>query len=126
MRGVKTKTSGRWKQLSLSLVLFVLFLVALNSVYGVYQKKESANNFLTKMNEEAKDLKEREAFLNNELQKLETEEGLKFEIKKKLNVALSGESVAIIVSETKATSTKLSEPSSFQQLKNFFKNLFDQ
>lgn len=125
MRGVKTKNSGKWKQVSLSLLLLFLFLVALNSVYGVYQKKKNAKEFLARMNEEARVLVEREAFLNNELQKLETEEGLKFEIKKKLNVAEVGESVAIIVPEPVSTSTKFSEPSSFQQLKNFFSKLFD-
>lgn len=125
MRGVKTKNSGRWKQMSLSLFLFLLFLLALNSVYGVYQKKKNAKEFLARMNEEARVLVEREAFLNNELQKLETEEGLKFEIKKKLNVAEVGESVAIIVPEPLSTSTKLSEPSSLEQLKAFLKNLFD-
>ena len=70
-------------------------------------------------------LTNRGEFLADSFKKLETQEGLKFEIKKKLNVALSGESVAIIVEEPKPTSTTVSKTTSWQQLKNFFKNLFD-
>jgi cell division protein FtsB len=125
MRGVKTKTNSKWKRFGIFLILFLLCIVLLNSVYGVYQKKKNAEDLLSRMQTEVSTLKQKETYLTEALQKLEMVEGIKFEIRKKLNVAEAGESVAIIVEEPKATSSKSFSPSSFQQLKNFFQDLFD-
>lgn len=125
MRGVKTKNSGRFKQVGLSVLLFILFSVTLNSAYGVYEKKRDAELALNKMQQDLVELEERETFLTESLGELSTEEGLKFEIKKKFNVAQVGESVALIVDDTNTTTTPNTSLSSWQKFKSFFKNLFD-
>lgn len=125
MRGVKTKSSGKWKTFSVFVALSLLLLVLLNSVHNVYKKKKEAEDALTRMYNDMNALKDREARLTNSIQKLSTQEGLEFEIKKKLNVAQAGESVALIVEENPASSSKpISNLSAWQKVKNFFSNLF--
>ncbi len=125
MRGIKTKASGKWKRLAIFLTLTFVLVFLLNSVSKVYRKKQNAEEALARMQGEVKTLEERENFLKESLARLGTEEGLKFEIRKKLNVAEVGESVAIIVSEEEASSTKLLEPSLWQKIKTFVSDLFE-
>ena len=125
MRGVKSRDSEKWKKLAIFLVLLLLFGVLLNSVRKVYKKKESAEKALARMQSEVQTLTEREKFLEDSLLRLSTDEGIKFEIKKKLNVAEVGESVAIIVESDESVTTPSSSISPWQRLKNFFSDLFN-
>lgn len=107
------------------LILLVVFGLILNSVRKVYIKKREAEKALALMQKEAKDLADREIYLERSLQRLETEEGIKFEIRKKLNVAEVGESVAIIVDEEKFVKDNSIKNSAWQKLKSFFVGWFD-
>lgn len=124
MRGVKTRAGNKWKKLGVFLILILLFIVLLNSVNNVYKKKKGAEEVLSRMQGEVKVLTEREEYLKESLERLATTEGIKFEIRKKLNVAEVGESVAIIVTEEKDSSTKLLKTSPWQKFKNFWTELF--
>ena len=119
MRGVKTRESGKWKRLIIFLILLIIFGVLLNSVRKVYKKKESAEKALVKMNADLKELEERGQFLEDSIEKLGTSAGLDFEIRKKLNVAASGEMVAIIVEEEQSVTTSNQKISPWQKFKNF-------
>ncbi len=124
MRGIKTRTDGQWKRIAIFIVLSIVLLVALNAVRKVYNRRQAAEDLLARITVEAQNLEARKKYLEDSLRKLETSEGLEFELRKKLNVAEVGESVAIIVTEEgSAGSTKL-ELSVWQQLKDAFKNLF--
>lgn len=125
MRGVKTRESGKWKKISIFLILLAVSVFLLNSVNNVYQKKKEADKALARMKEQVLELQNREEYLAGSLERLKTEEGLKFEIRKKLNVAEAGESVAIIVDEEKEASTTSKSISSWQKFKNFFGSLFE-
>ena len=125
MRGVKTSGDHRWKRAVIFAVLLLVFGVLLNSVYKVYQKKNNAEEALARMQAELQELEERRSFLTDSLTKLATEEGLKFEIKKKLNMAEVGESIAIIVEEENEPAESGFSASAWQKLKDLFKNLFD-
>jgi len=125
MRGVKTKDKELRKRLAIFLVLLIIFGVLSNSVRKVYNKKENAEKALARMEEEQKQLELRKIFLENSLERLETEEGIKFEIRKKLNVAQAGESVAIIVDENNIASTAPPSTSTWSKIKNFFGRLFE-
>jgi cell division protein FtsB len=125
MRGVKTSRGGGWKRAGAFLVLLIVFGVLLNSVRNVYKKKVGAEKALSQVQSEIKDLEDRQKFLTESLARLDTQEGLKFEIRKKLNVAEAGESVAIVVDEETSSSTPPSSISSWQKLKNFFTGLFE-
>jgi cell division protein FtsB len=123
MRGIKSKESGKWKRLAVFLILLLVFGVLLNSVRKVYQKKQAVQEVLARMEKEMFNLENRDKYLKDSLQKLTTQEGIELEIRKKLNVAQAGESIAIIVDEEQpaaATNTKIS---TWQKIKDFFTEL---
>ncbi|MCL4387329.1 hypothetical protein M1307_02955 [Patescibacteria group bacterium] len=124
MRGIKSKKENKWKRIAVFIALILVFGFLLNSVRKIYNKKEEAQKVMARMEEEKAKLKEREKFLNDSLARLETTEGLKFEMRKKLNVAEVGESVAIIVNEEQTSSASNSEISPWQKLKDFLVGLF--
>ncbi len=105
--------------------LLIIIVVLLNSITKVYQKKKEAGEVLARMQQEQETLIDREQFLSESLKRLSTEEGLEFEIRKKLNVAKVGESVAIIVDETESSPDSSPNPSLWQKIKNFFSGLFE-
>ncbi len=124
MRGIKTKESGQWKRWVVFLFLVLVFGVLMNSVRKVYNKKVGAEEALAKMNEKVYELQNREKELSDSLERLKTQEGLEFEMRKKLNVAEVGESVAIIVEDEVSTTPVVVKLSTWQKFKNFWSNIF--
>ena len=124
MRGIGNKKENKWKKLAIFLILILVFGVLMNSVRKVYNKKEEAQKLLVRMEKEKAELEAREKFLKESLTKLATKEGFDFEIRKKLNVAEEGESVAIIVDEEQTASASNLQISPWQKLKDFFIRLF--
>jgi cell division protein FtsB len=124
MRGIKSKDGGKWKRVGLFFLLFIILCVLANSVRKVYNKREEAKQTLVRMETEVKDLANRQNFLAASLQRLNTAEGVAFEMRKKLNVAEAGESVAIIVEGNKDIPVQKAEISSWQKFKNFVVDLF--
>lgn len=125
MRGIKTRGQGKWKRLGIFLILLLIFGALLNSVRKVYNKKAGAEKALARMQAEIKTLEDRQKFLENELDRLATDEGVKFEIRKKLNVSEAGESVALIINEDASAPALPPSLSVWQKLKNFFVWLFE-
>lgn len=124
MRGIKTKSNDKWKKLVVFFVLLLILILLINSVFKVYQKKKEAKITLEKMQADIESLKEREEILIKSIQRLETEEGIKFEMRKKLNVAEVGESVAIVVESAEDGPLPYPEQSILEKIKNFFQNIF--
>jgi cell division protein FtsB len=124
MRGIKNKESNKWKKLSVFLILLIVLVVLLNSVKNVYQKKQAAQEALSRMEKEMGDLENRDKFLKESINKMATKEGIEFEMRQKLNVAAAGEKVAIIVDEETPPSVQSLSLSSWQKIKNFFIDLF--
>lgn len=106
------------------LALLLVFGFLLNSVRKIYNKKEEAQKVMTRMEEEKNKLEERGKILKESLARLATTEGLKFEIRKKLNVAEVGESVAIIVNEEQIPTAPNPPVSLWQKIKDFLVELF--
>ncbi|KKP81246.1 MAG: hypothetical protein UR80_C0005G0004 [Parcubacteria group bacterium GW2011_GWB1_35_5] len=125
MRGIKTKSKIRWRRAAIFVALFIIFIILLNSVNRVYKKKKEVEKALTQMQSEMVALEDRNEFLKNSLEKLKTKEGVEFEIRKKLNVAEVGESVAIIVEGEEVPNTPKLEVSTWQKIKDFFGGLFE-
>lgn len=124
MRGVKTKENTKWKRIGLFLLVFLVMILLLNSVKNVYKKKIEAEETLARMNSEVAELQDRKNDLNQSLERLKTEEGMKFEMRKRLNVSEHGESVAIIVNDESKNSVK-TEKTFWQKTKDFFANLIN-
>ena len=125
LKGLKNRESEKWKKIAIGLALILLLGLLINSVTKVYKKKKEAEKVLVRMESQAAELKERDEFLRDSLEKLSTEEGIEFEIRKKLNVAEAGEGVAIIVEEESTTSAPSAKISPWQKFKNFFVELFE-
>lgn len=125
LKGLKNRESEKWKKIAIGLALILVLALLINSVTKVYKKKKEAEKVLVRMESQAAELKKRDEFLRDSLEKLSTEEGIEFEIRKKLNVAEAGEGVAIIVEEEPATSTPSAKISPWQKLKKFFNDLFE-
>jgi len=124
MRGVKTKSKLVRKKFGVFLVLLLVLLVLTNSVRKVYKKKIDSEKALVKMDADIKTMEDRKKYLASSIKRLSTTEGIKFEIRKKLNVAEAGESVAIIVNREETASSTPKAESSWQKIKGFFKGIF--
>lgn len=120
MRGIKSRGENNTKKIFIFVILLVISLLLLNSVYKVYRKKVNAKQALVVMQQELQALKEREIFLKDSLNRLETREGMEFELRQKLNVALEGERVAIIVDENEEKDKSVEEKSLWQKIKSTF------
>jgi hypothetical protein len=125
MRGIKTKDSGKWKRFGIFLALFLVLGFLLHSVSNVYKKKKDAEEILVRMEKEKTALQERSKNLEETLQRLGTQEGIDFEIRKRFNVAGAGEGVAIIVEENQTASSSNKTESAWQKFKNFFIDWFN-
>lgn len=124
MRGVKRKNEDDWKKYAVFCLLLLLLVVLSNSTRKVYNKKVETEKVLARMQEESGQLEERKKILEENLSRIQTDEGLEFEIRKKFNVARAGESVAIIVEEESTTTTSDVSPSLWQKFKNFLSGIF--
>jgi hypothetical protein len=124
MRGLKNRGENRLKMGAIFCLLFLIFVVLTNSVYKVYKKKVNAEETLVRMQQDITDLEKRQQELKSSLQRLETADGMAFEMRKKLNVAEVGESVAIIVDEEESKPADNVELSIWQKFKNFVVELF--
>ncbi len=121
MRGIKYKKENKIKRVLLFLFFAVVFVLLLGSIFRVYEKRRNAELALIEMQNELALLEEREKSLISSLGRLETEEGMKFELRSKLNVALQGEGVAIIVDEKSIKEEIKTPPKTFwQKVKEFF------
>ena len=120
MKSLRSRDHTKWKRLGIFLLLFLVFGVLSNSVRKVYNKKESAEKALTRMDQDVKELEDRKSYLETSIARLGTSEGIKLEIKRKLNVSEPGERVAIIVDDSVSSTTETSEPSFWQKIKNLF------
>lgn len=125
MRGIKTKQSGKWRRVVLFYFLAVVLIMLLNSLFNVYEKKKGAEEALVKMQADLQELGEREEHLDSYLNRLSTQEGVEFEVKRKFNVAEAGESVAIIVDEQTNPQDSEAPQTKWQRFKGFWGGLFD-
>lgn len=96
------------------LILFVLLLA--KSVFGLYVKNRESIAARNASETKLQALKDREASLKEEINRLENNEGMEWEIRDKFNVTKPGENVVIIVPDDEATSTP--------PQKGFFSRLF--
>ena len=125
MRGIKSRGIERWKRLGVFIFLLLILLILLNSVRKVYNKKQNAEEALARMQTDVTKLEGREQDLKASESRIESSEGLEFELRKKFSVARPGESVAIVVESEDASSTLSLTDSLWQRFKNFFTDLFE-
>ncbi len=79
------------------LILFFIFSILLKSVYSSYVKKNGVEQEQQKLDNKYNELLKRKQFLEKNINRLTTEEGVKEEIKKNNNVGENGEIIIRIV-----------------------------
>jgi cell division protein FtsB len=123
MRRNKDKNENL-KKIASVVVLSVIFVVLVGSVYRVYSKEKMTREALEKAQNELAETGERKEFLTASIGRLQTEEGMEFELRKKFNVSEAGERVAIIVEEQATGTVNSFEKTFWQKMKDFFGELF--
>ncbi len=84
-------------------VLFVLVVLFCRGVWNVYQKEKFSRDGLAVAEKKYADLSVRKDFLESQIQKMKTEEGLEEEIRNKFSVTKKGEVSVLIVDSSSST-----------------------
>ncbi len=121
MRTGRFKDKYNLKALGVFFVLFLVCVVSVRSVWRVYQKYHGARETFGRMQNEIVTLENRKEELSEEISELYTNEGLSFELRKKLNVSLRDEQVAIIVQSENETVEPGGDDSWWEKFKNWFR-----
>jgi cell division protein FtsB len=102
-------------------VLFILILFFARASWQLYKKeRESAANAVQSQNALNR-LEDRQKVLNDEIARLQTDEGVEEEIRAKYGVSKPGEQVLIIVDDKKATTTEEKPKETWwQKVKSWF------
>ena len=103
--------------------LFLLFPVILlgRGVWNLYSKEQNVKDELANLLTQQSELQNRHSFLEGQIEKLQTSEGLEYELRKKFGVARAGEQVVVIVDEKEqATPVATSTEGFWQKLKALF------
>ena len=104
--------------------LFVIFVLVLKGVWNIYVKERLAIADKIDRVEDIASLKSRKLFLENELNRLKTENGVEREIREKFNVKKEGENVAVIIYAT-TTEEGIEKGSSIvKNLTSWFNGIF--
>ncbi len=103
------------------IVLGVLLLVVVRSTWIVYQKKKESEVQESISMHNVEELRTRNAELQSQIDRIQTDSGIEAEIRSKFNVAKDKENIVILLDDT-ATSTATStvKTSFWSKIKNFF------
>jgi cell division protein FtsB len=102
-------------------VLLIILVILIKAVFGIYQKEKLTRDNLDKAEAEYLELEDRDAFLQKEIDSLNTQGGMEKAVRERFGVAKEGEKVIILLDEKKVPDTKVKEGKGFW---NWFKGLF--
>jgi cell division protein FtsB len=101
--------------------LVVIALYSLYSTYTVYKKKQESAQDVIKAEQQLIALSAKNTVLLEDIDRLQTEEGLEAEIRSKYSVAKGSEHVVVLVEEERvAASTTIEKKSRWAKIKGFF------
>ncbi len=108
---------------SVLVVLFIILLLLLRAVWGVYTKQQISANYLGREEREYNKMISRQKELAAAVEFLKTDKGVESEIRTKFRAVKDGEAVAVIIDEDAPTSTPIqatSTPSFWKRIVGFF------
>ena len=107
------------------IALLVVFVVLAKGTWNIYMKEREAELSRVDTDNQVASLTSRQAFLENEVAKLKTENGIEREIREKYDVAKPGEQVFVIVkSTTTSETTDMPQQSFSQRFGSWFSSFF--
>ena len=114
----KTPKLKRPLRYSIPALIGIAFLVVLlaRATIGVYHKEAESHRNLAAVSAEFKMLQERHEVLKRETNKLNTQEGIEQEIRKKFQVAKPGESLLVVVDKPLPPSAEKDEAGFFSKM----------
>ncbi len=98
-------------------ILIIINVMLIKSVWGLYNKAQASTTAKETSEKELKSLLDRKAFVESEIDRLKTPEGMEGEIRRKFNVARPGEEMVIVVNEIQVPETPIKE--------TFFQNMIN-
>lgn len=107
MRELQQKQKAKQRLYSLPVLgaLTVVLLLIMNGTYNVWKKKHESSLHVIELQTRVESLKARELELQANISRLQTDDGIDTEIKKKYSVSKEGEHVVVIVDPKTATTT---------------------
>jgi len=81
------------------LILALVFVAILKGSINVYKKQKLSRDTLRKADSELLELRERQEFLNEEIDSLNTKDGVEATLRERFGVAKEGEGVIILLDE---------------------------
>ena len=97
----KEKSNSFWHSPLTLVVLFLFLIVFAYNLIGLIEKDRDTVEKKSLMLDEIDSLKKREIMLNNDINKLNTDEGIEDTIREKYQVAKPGEKMVVIVDDKK-------------------------
>jgi len=89
----------------MTLVLAVLVVVVGRAAWGVFHKDRNSQNALDKTRAEASKLEQRKSFLEDDIDRLNTVEGVEEEIRETFGYGKEGEQLLVVVPNMAASTT---------------------
>lgn len=93
----KRQIRGRIYSKTTTVLLFILLLLLCKAVVSIYNKQVESRNLRDESLVRLSESKDRQNMIENEMKKLQTDEGIEEEIRTKFNVIKPSEHMAIIV-----------------------------
>lgn len=107
-----------------TLVFLVIGIALLsNAVWGVYKKQDMTKDNLDKVATSLESLRGREAMLQSEIDRLQTQSGIEEEVREKYGLIKPGEEVIIMVNKEGGSDSALDDEKAdfWQKVKEWFK-----
>lgn len=96
-------------------IFFVVVLILLFSTFNVWRKKVESQKLTEASELKVSELEARKVFIDDQIVKLNTEEGVEEEIRSKFSVAKEGERVVVVVNDNTEDDTKIETDKSLWQ-----------
>lgn len=97
-----------YSKITLLILLVIIFFLG-RAVYNVYQKERFSRENLAMINEKQAGLLDRKSFLDDQIERLKTDEGVEAEIRNKFSVIKPGEVSVVIVDRTSSSKENIKE-----------------
>ena len=106
-----------WRRVG-AVVLLIIVALAVQGVWGVYQKEQESEQLRLEAQAKLDDLQKRELELRGNIANLKSDRGIEATLRERYNLAAAGESMVVII-DPPAPSPQ-PQPTPFQRFKSMF------